>query len=149
MWWVRFRALLVCMLVATFVQLTYGQLIDGAANPDQIPDVVALRLFLGAIAEPPTAARTTPGDAPLTPSPRQAGKLEPVGLAPADTTALLRSVGTWQKQTGTRTGSVDLDAVTQSTVNMLRTQMSAQGFAALMTYVRSQKKYMKRVQVQN
>lgn len=135
------RACLLLTLFVPFAPVAFGQLIDGAVNPDQIPDVVALRLFLGAIAEPSTPITASSASGLLTPSPRQTGKLAPVGLTPADVSALLGAIGAWQGQLNPGLGRGDLDAVTQDTANTLQVKMSAQGFAALMTYVRSQKKY--------
>jgi len=118
--------------------------INGAATPDQIPDVVATRLFLAAIAGPvvPNATAVQPADS------KQAARLSPIGLNPADTGALLQAAGTWQANVSAAKGTaVDLDGLTQNVITSLQGQMSTQGFASFLAYVRSQKKYMQRVPV--
>lgn len=131
--------------------------IDGAVHPEQIPDVLAFRLFLGAIAESTSLSGTLPTNASsvlLRPSARQAAKLLPVQLNPSDTSVLLQVLGDWEgKMSGARPmaagtpAPVDLDGMAQSSVSALERQMSPQGFTSLIAYVRSQKKYMKRIPV--
>jgi hypothetical protein len=140
-----------CLLLALAIlpaRLALGQVIDGATNPEQIPDEVAMRLFFGAVAGPPASLLPNSSGALLTPTPRQAAKLSPIQLNAADVSSLLQAVGTWQVQASTRNGvAVDLDLVTQGVVTALKGNMSQQGYASLLPYVQSQKKYMKRVQV--
>lgn len=122
--------------------------INGADNPDQIPDVVAFRLFLGALSAgsaTPAAQTGTNAQSPLQPTPSQRAKLNPCALNASDTSALLQSLGTWQTSVkpSAASPSVDLDGVTQSTMGTLQQQMSPSGFNSLMAQVRSEKTHMK------
>jgi hypothetical protein len=141
----KLSTLLICIISLSLQ--TYGQTalppgsIDGAATPDQIPDVVATRLFLAAIAEP-----IPPNSTPAPPSPRQAGKLLPMGLNAADAMALRQAASTWRAQVSAAAGTAaDLDGLTQSAMTSLQEQMTADGFASFLAHVRAQKKYMKRI----
>ena len=68
--------------------------IDGAVQPEQIPDVVAVRLFLGALADdtPNPAMPSGTSQPVLHPSPRQGSLLLPIHLDAPDTTTLLQAV---------------------------------------------------------
>ena len=128
--------------------------IDGAVHPEQIPDVVAFRLFLGALVEGPAAPAALPVGSPpslVAPSPKQRGKLNPSALNAADMSVLLQALNVWQasiKSAGTAPLSrVDLDVVTEVTMDVLQRQMSPSGFSSLLAQVRSAKKNMKRVPV--
>lgn len=142
----RLSTLLICVVFLPSLQ-AYGQTalppgsIDGAATPDQIPDVVATRLFLAAIAEP-----IPPNATPAPPSPKQAGKLLPIGLNAADTMALRQVASTWRAQVAAAAGTAaDLDGLAQNAITSLQGQMTVNGFASFLGYVRAQKKYMKRI----
>jgi hypothetical protein len=147
------RASLYLTLVVLTSLRIYGQAslppgsIDGAVTPEQIPDVVATRLFFAVIAGP-----VVPNAAPVA-NPKQAARLLPIGLNAADTGALLRAAGTWQtsvsaaKVPAAAGTAVDLDGLTQSVITSLQGQMNSQGFASFLAYVRSQKKYMQRIPV--
>jgi len=130
--------------------------IDGAVNPDLIPDVVAFRLFLGALAEGPGTSAAQPAgspSSPLTPTAKQNAKLLPSALNSADMSALLQALNTWQASitppAWPPAAPVDLDAVTQTAMGVLQQQMSPSGFDSLLAQVRSEKKNMKRIPVSN
>jgi len=121
--------------------------IDGATDPASIPDIVAFRLFFGALAETPPVALAA------APSPKLVGKLLPLNLNESDTTTLVAAVRGWQARvsppdsTGGAAAPVDLDLVTKPVVDALRTSMTERGFASLLAYVRSEKRRMRRVPV--
>jgi hypothetical protein len=159
----------VCMAVAVVVQLPVLRAqvalppgsVDGAVNPQLIPDVVAFRLFFGALAGGASASALPQGASSsvsqLQPSARQRAQLIPVGLGAADTSLLLQAVGEWQVSVGSlppassgmgsAPSAPTLDTVTQATVSKLQQGMSAQEFSSLVAFVRAQKKAMKRVPV--
>ena len=116
--------------------------IDGAVNPELIPDVVAYRLFFSAAAE-----GSSPSSLQVV---RQDAKLRPIQLAPDDKAALVDALSEFKNniaQALTLPSPVPgyLDATAQATVDRLRTKMSAGGFQRMEAYVRSQKRLMKRV----
>jgi hypothetical protein len=67
---------------ASTVQLKV--VVDGAKNPELIPDELAMRHFLLSIAEPRNASPTA--------TDRRASHLRPIGLAGADTAALIHAM---------------------------------------------------------
>jgi hypothetical protein len=64
--------------------------IDGAKNPELIPDEVALRMIVLAVAEPPDATEEQKA--------RAQAKLNPIGLSEEDTIALLALLGEFHSQ---------------------------------------------------
>ncbi len=107
-------------------------IIDGSVSPDLIPDIVAFRLFLSAV-----AGQSSTQDA----------KLQPIGLGSADTGALVQvlpNFATALRQALATRPQGSLDGVAQVAVDSMRAEMSPEGFQRLQAYVRSQKKFMKR-----
>ena len=130
--------------------------IDGSVDPELIPDVVAFRLFLGALVEGPgTPAAQSAGtqSQPLQPSTKQRAKLTASALNAADMSALLQALDLWQTSitpSATNLASaIDLDAITEGTMGALQQKMTPAGYNSLLVQVRSEKKHMKRVPVPN
>lgn len=122
--------------------------VDGATNPEKIPDVVAFRLFVGALDTKPSDSLSSSAQ----PSVGQLAKLRPLALGASDTGILLEAVRTWHGNMAAASApatSRDLDAVAQGLMSSLQQQMSAAGFASLMAHVRAEKKNMKIVFVPN
>ena len=149
-------AIMTLTLSSLFAQATLPPgTIDGAVNPDQIPDAVALRLFFGALVESPAVFTSTAATSTVTqPTTRQRAVILPIQLSAPDTATLFVCLQAWYgKTTGQASAGssitlpADLDGIAQGTLNALQQQMSASGFASLMAYVRSEKKNMKRFPV--
>ncbi len=121
--------------------------INGATNPDQIPDFVALRLVFAALANNLPNYTAIAGQSPTQPSTKQASAFRLIGLGSADTNVVLQALQAWQRQVSAVLPSPppNLDVIAQASLNGLEQQMSQQGFAALMSYVRAEKKNMVRV----
>jgi hypothetical protein len=123
--------------------------IDGSVNPELIPDVVAFRLFLGALDQngPGTAAASS------LPTARQRAILLPAGLGAADVNVVIRLLASWKQTTAIAvsaagpSSSPDLDSIAQDTMNALRSQMTAAGFGSLFTHIRSEKRNIRIVPV--
>ena len=107
-------------------------IIDGSVSPDLIPDVVAFRLFLSAV-----AGKGSTQDA----------RLQPIGLGSADMAVLVQVLPNFAaalRQALATRPQGSLDTAAQAAVDSLREQMSQEGFQRLLTYVRNQKKFIKR-----
>lgn len=116
--------------------------IDGAVTPNLIPDVVAFRLFFIAVAETPAPDVIV--------SAKQQAKLNPIGLSAADQSIIVQELGQFkttltsgQAATQSASGPSFIDTVTQSTVDRLKSQMTAGGFLRLQAHVQSEKKHIK------
>lgn len=128
--------------------------IDGAVSPDQIPDFVALRLFIAAVAVPSGGPAAQAMATSMQAVARQKSKLAPAGLDDADTTVVLQAIQSWQSKVSTGASSptnsspaVNLDATAKDLLIMLQGQMTPRGFASLMAYIRTEKKHMKIIPV--
>lgn len=159
----RFGHLLVLLTIgsgAVSQMVAQGQLppgsIDGAVNPEQIPDAVAFRLFFGALAAPPTSAGPTVAGAIAGQSPSaslsQRAKLAPASLTEADIGVVLNALKAFSTSPATATNGManqqqasSFDALGQNTINTLQAQMSGDGFRRLLAHVQAQKKFIKRV----
>ncbi len=136
--------------------------IDGAKNPELIPDDVAYRLVLLAIAEPQNATDAQQA--------RFRAKIASAKLGEEDILALLQVLGTFQGQLDALTaqanaitavnprpypGSVDYQKlltlsqqrqpVFEQAMSALPARLSSSGLAALQTYVQNAKRGMKYV----
>jgi len=98
--------------------------VDGVANPDQIPDTVAFRLFSAGLNYAGPTAHSAGADATATlqPTPRQKAKLRPIALSAADEGILLWQAAQWQSAIGAKptTVTVDLDSITESQIGSLK-----------------------------
>lgn len=130
--------------------------IDGSQHPEQIPDAVALRLFLGALSEPhSTASQAASGLSAPQPSARQMAKTRRVGLSVGDLATLFQTLHSWEGQAASLVSSSQipsatsptLDSIAQNTLNAPQAQMSPTGFAALVSYLQTEKKHMKIIPV--
>lgn len=146
--WVPLLAMSLSPLVAQST-LPPGS-VDGALHPEQIPDVVAFRLFLGALRDPSAVALSSP----VQPTAKQKAKLLPVGLSGPDVNLVLQAVQTWHSKVpagnssaSITPASIDLDGVAQGILGTLQQQMSAAGFVALLSHVKTEKKHMQIIPV--
>ncbi len=142
--------------------------IDGAVNPELIPDVVAFRLFFTAVAgnmSAPSLAMTnsSSSSSAVTATPAQKAKLLPIQLSDADSGVFIQALPAFSANllkataanaaapaatTSTSNGQTtqrSLDDIAQDTVNTMKAQMTPDGFQRLLAFVQSQKKYIKRV----
>ncbi len=115
--------------------------IDGATNPELIPDVVAFRLFFSAVAETASPSATQMA--------KQDAKLRPIELSDADKGVLVIALAQFKAnlvkaQTSHTPLKTYLDDTAQSTIQSLVSSMSADGFQRLEAYVRAEKRFMKR-----
>lgn len=148
--------LAICLPLVAQPALPHGS-INGAVTPDLIPDVIALRLFIGAVAGPAVASTAQTAGAVEIPTPtaRQKTKVSSISLNDADTAVLLQSVQYWQSKTSAISGSsaasvspgVNLDAIAHDILTTLQGNLTSQGFASLMARVRAEKKNMKIISV--
>jgi len=155
------RALLLVLSLSLSPLLAQNTLppgsIDGAVNPEGIPDVAAFRLFLGALVDQSAAPAVSPeggSSLPLQPSASQRRKLLPVGLNSTDTGLLLQALQAWHgdmsaasSATDASAPAIDLDSIAQRALNGLKQRMSAAGFAQLLAHIRAEKKHMTRIPV--
>jgi hypothetical protein len=134
--------------------------IDGAKNPELIPDELALRMIVLAVAEP--------GDATEAQKERARAKLRPVGLSEEDTAAFLDLLTQFQAQAVALDKQaaevyvrapiphpasteyeflIDLgkqkDRLTANTVAAMPAKLSQEGFEKLLTYLPEAKKGIK------
>lgn len=121
--------------------------IDGSVHPELIPDSVAFRLFLGALAEASNASVNSSLTA------RQRAVLRPAHLVDSDVAVFAQQLGTWKKamsalaSPSNNAPSSTLDDIANGTINALNAQMTPQGFGSLYAHVMSEKKGMKIVPV--
>jgi hypothetical protein len=113
--------------------------VDGAVNPEAIPDVVAFRLFFAAlVASSSSATQVTQSE--LTFSSLQ--------LTDADKATFARALATFRNKLDTASAlktATNLDALSQDCVQALKQSMSPDGFDRLLIYVRAEKRRMKRI----
>jgi hypothetical protein len=129
------------LFAQTTKQLPPGA-IDGAVAPNLIPDMVAFRLFFIAVGETPALDVIV--------SAKQQAKLRPIGLSAADQSIIIQELGQFktaltprQGATQSTSGPSSIDTVTQSTVDRLKSQMTADGFLRLQAHIQSEKKHIK------
>jgi hypothetical protein len=152
--------LLVCAFVATAQapvhQHAATPVVDGATNPDGIPDAVAYRLCMVAfsVSQSPTDVEDN----------RQNAQLAHIGLGKSDQQALAGIIADFKAKhdalvaeynatataatannqfTDGATLMAKLDDLVQTTRNTIATQLSAQGVSRLQSFVVGEKKNMK------
>ena len=113
--------------------------IDGAVTPELITDATAFRLFLTAVSLGPNPTQQERN--------RQAAKLRPIQLSAEDKSALLLALTKFPGilASAEQTPGTSLDDLAEATIADMRSQLSQDGFTRLMSYVQTQKKYMKRI----
>lgn len=96
--------------------------VDGAINPELIPDEVAFRLFLTSL-----ASTSTPTPAPIA---EQKAKLRPIGLSKADTAAVIQALSAFRNSLAealSYSAKITLDDAAGATMSELQAQMSPDG----------------------
>jgi len=133
-----------------------GMVIDGAVNPELIPDSTAYRLWFVTVSRP---ANATEGE-----TKHQAAQLGKIGLNSADLSALIPVLGAfnsqyrglfqsyneeataaWKRGESPDVASLRIqrDQIVQSIRDTLRSRLSADGYARLDAYVKAEKKTMR------
>ncbi len=120
--------------------------IDGSANPELIPDIVAYRLFFSVVDEGPQSVSGSSANL----SAKQKAKLSPIQLNDTDQQTICETLSAFKgnlvNAVAGKSGassSPSLDDVTQNALNALKSKMSSDGFQRLKGHVQEQKKYMK------
>jgi hypothetical protein len=142
------------------VSVVPAGIIDGSVTPELIPDIVAYRLFFSAL-----AGRTKAGSSNVSPNsnsetPRQKAKLRSIGLNSADESALVAELAKFRAdvdgmmaETKARvsmgvapsSSTQSLNDIANNHVGILQSQMTTDGSARLLQYVRAEKSKMRMI----
>jgi hypothetical protein len=121
--------------------------IDGSVTPSAIPDAVAFRLFLGALAPASNSTKVTAATSVPPETPKQVAALQALRLTAADELAVISAVHSFQTAATSASAPVDIDGLSTAMMATLQAGMSASGYAALLYHVQVEKKNMKIIPV--